>query len=227
VSGSSKSGGWLDTLARWSVRGSDAGGAPGPGRGSAGPVGTTRRTALRGAAGAGALAVFAPLRLLQPALAVAASSTALSECISASSEAAFEDSEKCRETPLSDYLQASKHIDSAKQALKQAKTAAERKRLEGVIRYQRRLAREALRDLGFCNKSFLSDRAEGEVRCEKAHPPGGEETESSGNGGNGGCEQGYLLCADYCCNTNNAYCQGCNGKVVCCRIEADCCPSGS
>jgi hypothetical protein len=225
VSGSSKSGRWLDRLARWSVRGGDA--APAPGRKPAGPVGTTRRTALRGAAGAGALAVFAPLRLLQPALAAAASSTALSECISASSEAAFEDSEKCRETPLSDYLQASKHIDSAKQALKHAKTAAERKRLEGVIRYQRRLAREALRDLGFCNKSFLSDRAEGEVKCEKAHPPGGEETESSGNGGNGGCEQGYLLCADYCCNTNNAYCQGCNGKVVCCRIEADCCPSGS
>lgn len=226
MNGGSKSGGrWLDALARWSVRGGDVAGKPGAAREPI-ETGTTRRVALRSAAGAGALAVFAPLRLLQPALAGAATATALAECLSASNETAYEDSEKCRETPISDYLQANEHINSAKQALKHAKTAAERKRLEGVIRFQRRLVREALRDLGFCNKAFLSDRAEGDARCERAHPPGGEEAESGGGGGNGGCEPGFLLCNDYCCNTNNAYCQGCTGKVVCCRIEADCCPSG-
>jgi hypothetical protein len=223
VSGGSKSSGrWLDTLARWSVRG----GGESADAQSSEPGLTTRRTALRGAAGAGALAVFAPMRLLQPTLAAAASTSALSECLAASNESAYQDSEKCRETPLQDYLTASDHVDRLKKALRHAKTEAERHRVEKALRFQRRLAREALRDLGFCNKAFLSDRAEGDAKCEKATPPAEGGTGGSGSGGNQGCEPGFLLCNDYCCDTNNAYCQGCNGKVVCCRIEADCCPSG-
>jgi hypothetical protein len=169
--------------------------------------------------------MFAPLQLLQPALAAAAPG-ALAECLSASNEAAYADYQKCQETPEHDFLVASDNVDSARKALRHAKSASERRRLEGVIRFQRRLAREALRDMGFCNKAFISDRAEGDAKCKKANPPGAGGTGGSGTGGNGGCEKGFLLCNDYCCNTSNAYCQGCNGKVVCCRIEADCCPSG-
>lgn len=227
MSGDSKAGGrWLDALARWSVRGGDTGGERGSERQADGPAATTRRTALRSAAGAGALAMIAPMRLLQPAIAAAVGPSALAECLSASNEAAFADYEKCSEIPTENFLVASDNVDSARKALRHAKSGAERRRLEGVIRFQRRLVREALRDLGFCNKSFLSDRAEGDAKCKKANPPGTGGTGGTGTGGNGGCEEGFLLCNDYCCNTSNAYCQGCNGKVVCCRIEADCCPSG-
>ncbi len=226
MNGDSKTGGrWLDALARWSVRGGDAGNERGPERQPDGPSSTTRRTALRNAVGAGTLAIVAPTQLLRPSRAGAASS-ALAECLAASNEAAYADYEKCSETPLENFLVAADHVDAARKALRHAKSAAERHRLEGVLRFQSRLRREALRDLGFCNKAFLSDRAEGDARCKKAKPPASGGTGGTGSGGNGGCEEGFLLCNDYCCNTSNAYCQGCNGKVVCCRIEADCCPSG-
>ena len=39
-----------------------------------------------------------------------------------------------------------------------------------------------------------------------------------------GCERGFTLCVDYCCNDANAYCQGC-GTPTCCRLDADCCPN--
>jgi hypothetical protein len=106
-----------------------------------------------------------------------------------------------------------------------AKTAAERRRLQKVIDFQSRRRKGALNDMGFCNKSFLSDRAEGDAKCEAAKPPAGE-TGGGGTGGSGGCEAGYLLCGTYCCNTAYAFCQGCDGTPICCRIEGACCPSG-
>jgi hypothetical protein len=217
--------GWLDSLARWSVGGRDAGRPPGAATDVAAAEGTTRRTALRSLAGAGAVAILSPMRLLEPTIAAAAT-TQLAECLAASNESAYVDAEACLKGPQEEFLAASDLIDEAKRLLRRAKSAAERRRLTKVIAFQNRRRREALRDMGFCNKSFLSDRAEGDAKCQTANPPPSGETGGGGTGGNGGCEPGFLLCNDYCCNTNNAYCQGCTGKVVCCRIEADCCPSG-
>jgi hypothetical protein len=42
----------------------------------------------------------------------------------------------------------------------------------------------------------------------------------------GGCDPGYLLCGDYCCNLSYATCVGCKGQPICCRIGGNCCPSG-
>jgi hypothetical protein len=42
----------------------------------------------------------------------------------------------------------------------------------------------------------------------------------------GGCGEGYVLCDGYCCGTAYAFCQGCNGKGICCRINGNCCPGG-
>jgi hypothetical protein len=164
------------------------------------------------------------MRLLEPTIAAAAT-TQLAECLAESNESAYADAEACLKTPQKEFLAASSFIDEAKQLLRHAKSAAERRRLAKVINFQNRRRREALRDMGFCNKAFLSDRAASDAKCQAANPPSGE-TGGGGTGGNGGCEPGFLLCNDYCCDTNNAYCQGCAGKVVCCRIEADCCPGG-
>jgi hypothetical protein len=216
---------WLDSLARWSARGRDDARPPAALNGDVSVGGgTTRRTALRTAAGAGALALFAPMRLLQPSVAGAVS-TQLAECKSASNEAAYLDFEACAKTPLAEFEAASGFIDQARKKLRAAKTAAERRRLRKVIDFQKRRQRGALNDMGFCNKSFLSDRAEGDAKCEAAKPPAGE-TGGGGTGGSSGCEAGYLLCGTYCCNTAYAVCQGCGGTPICCRIEGACCPSG-
>jgi hypothetical protein len=187
--------------------------------------GTTRRTALQAAAGAGAAAVFAPMRLLEPSIAGAAT-TRLAECKAESNEAAYADAAACAETPLADYSAASEHIAEAKKLLRSAKSPAERRRLRKVIDFQTRARRKALDDMGFCNKAFLSDRAEGDAKCEAAAKQPSAETGGGGSGSGAGCEPGYLLCGDYCCNTAYAFCQGCKGTPICCRIEGNCCPGG-
>lgn len=215
---------WLDSLARWSARGRDGAGPPAA-RGddiSAIAGGTTRRTALRTVAGTGAVALFAPLRLLGPSIAGAAP-TRLAECKSESNETAYGDFQACVKTPLAEFEAASNFIDQAKKQLRGAKKAAERRRLLKVIDFQSRRRKAALNDMGFCNKSFLSDRAEGDAKCEASNQPSGET--GGGTGGSGGCEAGYLLCGTYCCNTAYAFCQGCNGTPICCRIEGNCCSS--
>ncbi len=225
-SGSKEGYRWLDSLARWSARGRDGTRTPASRGGDVSAVadGTTRRTALRTAVGAGAIAVLAPMRLLQPSIAGAAT-TQLAECKSKSNEMAYGDFEACVKTPLAEFEAASNFIDQAKKQLRGAKKAAERRRLLKVIDSQSLRRKAALNDMGFCNKSFLSDRAEGDAKCEASNPPSAG-TGGGGTGGSGGCDPGFLLCNDYCCDTNNAYCQGCTGRVVCCRIGSDCCPSG-
>jgi hypothetical protein len=192
-------------------------------------VGTTRRTALRTLAGAGAVAAFAPMRLLEPSIAAAAT-TRLAECKAESNEAAYADGQACLKGPLERYDAASEHIAQAKKLLRSAKSPAERRRLRKVLDFQTRTRRKALDDMAFCNKAFLSDRAEGDAKCEAAPPPPAEVgTGGSGGGGSGGsagCEPGYILCGDYCCNTAYAFCQGCKGTPICCRIEGNCCPGG-
>jgi hypothetical protein len=217
--------GWLDSLARWSVAGRGNAHAPSVGGDASQLAGTTRRTALRAAAGAGTVAIFAPLRLLGPSSAAAAT-TRLAECKSESNEKAYADAENCLRNPRQEFLSASDFVDQAKRQLRLAKSPAERRRLRKVIDFQERRRREALRDMGFCNKSFLSDRAEGDAKCESASTPAGGETGGSGTGPNGGCDPGYVFCFDHCCDTSNAYCQSCPEKVICCRIDASCCPSG-
>jgi hypothetical protein len=218
---------WLDSLARWSA--GDRGDRRPPSVARAEDVsvvagGTTRRTALRTLAGAGAAAAFAPMRLLEPSIAAAAT-TRLAECKAESNEAAYADVQACLKGPLERYNAASEHIAEAKKLLKSAKGAAERRRLRKVLDFQTRGRREALNEMGFCNKAFLADRAEGDAKCEAAKPPPGEAG-GGGTGGSAGCEPGYLLCGDYCCNTAYAFCQGCKGTPICCRIEGNCCPGG-
>ena len=219
---------WLDSLARWSARGRDDARPPAALDGDVSILagGTTRRTALRTAAGAGAVALFAPMRLLQPSVASAVS-TQLAECKSASNEAAYLDFEACAKTPLAEFDAASGFIDQAKKQLRRAKTAAERRRLRKVIDFQKRRQRGALNDMGFCNKSFLSDRAEGDARCDAATPPAGE----TGGGGSPpanppGCgnDAQYVPCGDQpCCNLSYASCVSCSRGPVCCRNGGNCC----
>ena len=220
---------WLDSLARWSARGRDDARPPAALDGDVSIVagGTTRRTALRTAAGAGAVALFAPMRLLQPSIAVAAAPTQLAECKSASNEMAYVDFEVCAKTPLAEYDAASGFIGQARKQLRSAKTAAERRRLRKVIDFQSRRRKEALNDMGFCNKSFLSDRAEGDAKCEAAKPPAGE----TGGGGSPpsnppGCgnDAQYVPCGDQpCCNLSYASCVSCSRGPVCCRNGGNCC----
>ena len=217
--------GWLDSLARWSVAGRGNAHSPSVGGDASELAGTTRRTALRAAAGAGTVAIFAPLRLLGPSSAAAAT-TRLAECKSESNEKAYADAESCLRVPRQEFFAASEFIDQAKRQLQRAKNAAQRRVARRVLDFQERRRREALRDMGFCNKSFLSDRAEGDAKCESASTTGGGETGGSGAGPNGGCDPGYVFCFDHCCDTSNAYCQSCPEKVICCRLDASCCPGG-
>ena len=215
---------WLDSLARWSVAGrGDA--RPPESRGGDGSLvagGTTRRAALRTAAGAGALAFFAPTRLLQPSIATADTTTPEEQCILANYASVYKDLKACTKSPLEKYDDLSETIAEQENYLRKQKKPAARKRLKKNIA---RLTRERARtekDVDFCNALFLEERAVGEAKCQAAKQPAGE-TGGGGTGGSGGCEAGNLLCGTYCCPTAYAVCEGCNGTPICCRIEGQCC----
>lgn len=217
---------WLDSLARWSVRGRD-GERSAVSAGAGLPVvaaGTTRRAALRTAAGAGAVALLAPGRLLDPPRAGAATTT-LAACQSASFHQVYGEFQKCLKEPLADFKDLGELLAEKEEFLRKQKKPAARRRLKKMIAELNRRRSRDLQDIGFCNAAFLQDRAEGEGQCQSSNGTSAENG-GSGSGGKQGCEPGYLLCEEYCCNTANAYCQGCKGKIVCCRIEADCCPEG-
>ena len=218
---------WLDSLARWSIGDHGLGGptaAPPGAKLPAVAAGATRRTALRTAAGAGAVGLLAPGRLLKPPRAEAAT-TALAACQSASFHQVYGEFQKCVKNPLADFQSLGQAITEYEEFLAEVKRPAGRKRIMRKIKELTRQRSRAVRDLEFCNAAFVQDRAEGESQCQSSNGTSAENG-GSGSGGKQGCEPGYLLCEDYCCNTANAYCQGCNGKIVCCRIEADCCPEG-
>jgi hypothetical protein len=214
--------GWLDSLARWSARDSDAGrpAAAGGGGAPAFMGGTTRRTALRGAAAAGAAALLGPMRLLEPSSAAAAT-THEQECRAEAEQNAFDDFEACFATPFADYATADDNVHLATKQLRSAKTAAERARLRKLIQSQTKLRRKASKQMEFCNKAYLSDQAEGAVKCQAANPPPGQ---SGGGTKAPGCESGSLLCGEECCDLQFAFCQGCAGSPICCRINGNCCP---
>ena len=98
---------WIDSLARWSVGGRDGGQPPATHRAAADTaVGTTRRKALRSAAGAGVLALLGPMRFLDPASAGANVVTHAQECTAETTQIAQEDFEACFKNPLENYLTA-------------------------------------------------------------------------------------------------------------------------
>jgi hypothetical protein len=216
---------WLDSLARRAAGGSGEAGA-GPPRDLPGPApGTTRRRALQLAAGgAGAVALSGSLRLLQPTPARAAIT-----CSSNSFEKVYADFQACVKRPLEELEETNELIAEKEEFLRAQKKPSARRRLRKLIKESIRRRERAIKDIEFCNGVFAQDRAEGEAKCQASNPPSGEAGGGGGTGGGGvGCESGFVLCGpeNYCCNTSNAYCQGCNGKPICCRLEADCCPSG-
>lgn len=214
----------LDSLARRAAGGgSGAAGAP---RDLGGPAsGTTRRRALQLAAGgAGAVALSGSLRLLGPAPARAATTCGLINF-----EKVSADFQACVKGPLEVFEETSELIQEKGELLRAQKKPAARRRLRKQIQELTRRRERALKDIEFCNGAFVQDRAEGEATCRASNPPSGEAGTGGGaGGGRVGCEAGFVLCGpeNDCCDTSNAYCQGCNGKSVCCRIGADCCPSG-
>lgn len=217
---------WLDSLARRAAGAPTAATAFADGDVAPAAEGTTRRNALRTAAGAtGAAALLGPLRLLLPAGAAAAT-TQRAECSSASFEKVYADFQACVKNPLADFEDANELIPEKEEFLRAQKKPAARRRLKRMIKELSARRERAVKDLEFCSAAFGQDRAEGEAKCQATFPPAGGGTSGGGTGSGDGCEAGFVLCADHCCNLSNAYCQGCNSKVICCRLEADCCPSG-
>jgi hypothetical protein len=214
---------WLDSLARWAVRG-EASGPPASGAEEVTVVasGTTRRTALRRVAGAaGAVALTGRLALADPPPAGAAE-TGLSRCQSESFKSVFADFQACVKNPLEE-LEDTTELLRIYESGPLPKNPSKLKRAKKVLAALRRRRDHALTDIEFCNTLFNRERAEGEDKCHANNKP----TPETGNGGATtipGCERGYLLCNEYCCNTANAYCQGC-GTPTCCRLGGDCCPN--
>jgi hypothetical protein len=212
---------WIDSLARWSVGGGDGSRPPVAHHAAPDPaVGTTRRKALRIAAGAGVLALLGPMRFLDPATAGANVVTHAQECTAEATQIAAEDFEACFQNPLENYLTAGEHLDRAKKLLRTAKSPAERASLKKVIDFQTGQRRKASKSMEFCNKALLSDTAEGAANCNASNPPGGGKSPSGS-----GCEPGTVLCGEECCDLHFAFCQGCSGSPICCRINGNCCPS--
>lgn len=216
---------WIDSLARWSVGGGDRGQPSATHRAAPDPAGgTTRRTALRSAAGAGVLALLGPMRFLDPASAGANVVTHAQECTAEATQIAVEDFEACFQNPLENYLTAGEHLDRAKKLLRRAESPAERARLRKVIDFQTGQRRKASKAMEFCNKALLSDTAEGAANCNASNPSPAE-TGGGKNPGGSGCEPGTVLCGEECCDLHFAFCQGCSGSPICCRINGNCCPS--
>ena len=221
---------WLDSLARWA-----AGGRPRPRPADKALVdsvavisgGTTRRTALRTAAGAaGAVALSGPLSLLQSRPAFAAASER-SVCREDARKKARDDFQACVKGPLQAFEASEESIVQNTEYLRNQKKPAARRRLKKLIAGATRERAKAVRELEFCNGVYIGDTAEGESQCEQS----GGGSAGSGGGGSGGangtgCETGFTFCADHCCDLSNAYCQNCPSKVICCRQGENCCPSG-
>jgi hypothetical protein len=216
---------WLDSLARRAARAGGASAADsGAGSGLAG--GTTRRAALRAVAGtAGAVALSGSLGFLRTPAADGATS-ALGECEVSNFSAVYADFQKCIKDPLQAYEAADDVIAYDEDNLLHQKKPSARKRLKRRIKAAKKAREQARKDLEFCDAALVQDRSEGEKKCMAENPSSGGAGGGTGGGGgsNGGCEVGYVPCPDYCCNTGNAYCQSCPEKLVCCRIDADCCP---
>lgn len=236
---------WLDSIARWSAGARGDAGSPAAldGEGPSAPGGMSRRTALRMAAGAGALAVIAPTRLLQPSGASAIDTNSpLEKCILDNYTTVYGDLKACTSQPLEEYDDISESIAIEEIHLREQKKPSARRRIKKNLARSRRERARAEKAVDFCNALFLEERANGEAKCQETcntastraarrrageqckSPPG--EPGGGGGGGSGGCEPGSVLCGDYCCSLEYATCAGCNGTPICCRIGGNCCPGG-
>lgn len=220
---------WLDSLARWAAGGRKQPSASKALVDSVSVVsgGSTRRTALRTAAGAaGAVALAGPLNLIQPRFAAAATTTAM--CRENARKKAVHDFQACVRDPLQAFEASEEVIAQDTEYLKGQKKPSARRRLIRNIRRATRERAKAVRELEFCNGVYMSDSAEGESECERESTAPGASGGGGGPAGadNSGCEAGYAFCTDHCCDLSNAYCQSCPDKLICCRQGADCCPSG-
>jgi hypothetical protein len=164
------------------------------------------------------------MRFLNAASAGANVVTHAQECTAEANQIAVEGFEACFQGPLDDYLTAREHLDRAKKLLRTAKSPAERARLKKLVEIQSKYRRDASKAMEFCNKALLSDEAEGAANCNASNP---SPTESGGgkNPSGTGCEPGTVLCGEECCDLHFAFCQGCAGSPICCRINGNCCPS--
>jgi hypothetical protein len=220
--GSKRDQGWLDSLARWSAGGR---------KGGAEDLqvlagGTTRRTVLRTAAATAGVAAFTrPFGFLAPASATAAT-TQQAECARDSFAKVYEDFQACVKDPLEIYEAASNSLAKAEDLLLSEKRPSVRRRLLRIIDRESKTRGRTLKDLEFCNAAFAQDRGVGEAKCQAEFPPPGAGG-GGGGGGSVGCEPGFLLCGSNCCEVANAFCQGCNGTLTCCRNGGNCCPSSS
>ncbi|MGH2938009.1 MAG: hypothetical protein ACRDPE_07810 [Solirubrobacterales bacterium] len=210
---------WLDSLARWTVRGHET---RAPAATASG--GTTRRSALRLAAGAaGAAALGGPLGLAGPPRA-AADQASRSKCVSESFKSVYAVFQACVKTPLEE-LEEALELLRLYETVPPPKTAAKKRRQKKEVARIIRKREKAIADSEFCNILFARERAEGEEACQSQAKPPAESTNGSGNV-TPGCEPGYLLCGDYCCDLSVATCAGCQ-TPTCCRIEGNCCPGGA
>lgn len=217
--------GWLDSLARRAARAEMPKAIP-PRISYLHPErGITRRAALRAAAGtaAGAAVLSGSMDLLMPAGAVAAVS-ALDMCREDNAKQTLDDFKRCVDYPLAEYEAANDVIPQIEQHLAEATKPSARKRLQKNLERARRDRARALRTIENCNTHYLIDQAYGEEACRSTNGgPGG--TPSGGGPGPSGCDSGYKLCGDYCCDTFYAECITCNGMSICCRIGGMCCNS--
>jgi hypothetical protein len=211
---------WLDRLARRAARRE---------RGYA-PVriadrGLSRRTVLR-AAGA-AVALGATGRYLgHPPVARA---DAFSDCVDYHNKAADELYQRCSAGPTRAYQHYDSAINHATNALKNAKTKAQRARLDNIIQQAKEGRRKAVNHLMDCGFQYAHNRSAVVPDCRVTNPPAGDGGAGAGgggaSGGSGGCPEGTTLCAKtgdvtYCCYGSDACCS-CQGGIVCC-IYPDC-----
>jgi hypothetical protein len=182
--------------------------------------------------------VAGPLRFLIPATAHAAP-TALQDCNAANFKRTYDAFQACVKDPLDALDAAQSAIADTTDHLAHLNEVAPKRRAAARKRLQKNLARatrerdRAIKQLENCNFKWLNEQAAGESDCQAANPPvikspgGGPGPGPGPGGGGGGCDNGYILCGDYCCNLTYATCVGCNSGPVCCRIGGSCCVGGA
>jgi hypothetical protein len=222
---------WLDSLARRAAHGQSA---PLPiiSSPASDESGIPRRTVLQAAAGAALVA--APLRLLSPAIAAGAI-TDLQSCRDDNFKRSYDAFQACVKDPM-DALSAAQDAMASEEdhlahvnELPAARRAAARKRLRKNIARAVRDRDRAIQKLEKCNVNYFNELEGGEFDCRQGWPPTTKSPGGTGGtsgGTTGGCDPGYLLCGDYCCNLAYATCTGCNGMAICCRINGNCCNTG-
>jgi hypothetical protein len=189
-------------------------------------AGTTRRTALRTLGGAAALAtVSGPLALLNPPTAHAYTPHSLFECLELNVVRTRREFEACVEKPMREFEEAEEELAQVRSYLRQTKNPAIRAKQKKAIERIKKERGSAQKAMEFCNDSLISDLPEGSAKCHANYPPSAEEGGAPKPHGPG-CEAGYLLCGEECCDVSNAVCEGCSSGPLCCRIGGECCPDG-